>query len=68
MSREPLEEQEMVEILEGIARSGADTARIAAIRALRELRGSGQAPSGDEWEAIYGPDSNIVPIKRADGS
>lgn len=68
MSREPLEEAEMVEILEGIAREGGDTARIAAIRALLTLKGSGRAPSGDEWEAIYGPDSNIVPIKRADGS
>lgn len=68
MSHKPLEEPEMVEILEGIAREGGDTARIAAIRALLALKGSGQAPSGDEWEAIYGPGSNIVPIKRADGS
>lgn len=66
--REKLEEPEMVEILEEIARCGADTARIAAIKALLVLRGSGQAPSGDDWEAIYGPDSNVTPIKRADGA
>lgn len=66
--RVPLEESEMVEILEDIARVGGDTARIAAIKALRDIRGSTGTPSGDDWEAIYGPDSNVTPIGRASGA
>jgi hypothetical protein len=66
--REPLEQPEMVEILEDIARQGGDTARIAAIKALLALKGHSEAPSGDDWEAIYGSDSNVSPIRRSDGA
>lgn len=65
----PLEEEEMIEILERIARSGADTARIQAIKALCAMRtdDAGEDVPADDWEAIYG-DSNVTPIaarKRA---
>lgn len=63
--RKPLEDPEMVEILENIARNGGDTARIQAIKTLRALDGGEEQPPADDWGAIYGSDSNVTPIKRA---
>lgn len=67
MAREPLEEAEMVEILEAIARGGSDTARIQAIRALRAMSEPDAGRPADEWTAIYGDDGNVRPIRGGSG-
>lgn len=46
-----LEREEMVEILEEIARSGADTARIQAIKTLLRLN-DGAAVSDEDLERL----------------
>jgi hypothetical protein len=39
-------DEEMVEILERIAREGGDTARIQAIKLLREMNDGAETPQG----------------------
>lgn len=71
MSRKPaadepdrLEEPEMIEILEEIARGGSDTARIQAIKVLLARREP--AAAEDDWSVIYGDGaSNVKPFRRA---
>lgn len=41
-----LSQDEMLEILEGIARDGGDTARIQAIKLLREMNDGEEIPEG----------------------
>lgn len=41
-----LSQEEMLEILEGIARDGGDTARIQAIKLLREMENGEEIPQG----------------------
>jgi hypothetical protein len=55
----------MVEILERIARSGADTARIQAIKTLLGMGVEGEVPA-DDWSVIYG-DENVTPIRKRGG-
>jgi hypothetical protein len=53
MTRFTLSEQDMIEILEDIAQNGNNAAaRIAAIKQLREIRGSGSVQP-DEFERLY---------------
>ena len=52
----------MVAILEGIARTGGDTARIQAIKALRGMQDAEPEVPVDEWTEIYG--DNVTPITR----
>lgn len=50
-----LTQDEMVEILKGIARDGGNAAaRIAAIKELRAIRGEGK-PVGDAFAVLDGP-------------
>jgi hypothetical protein len=61
MADEPLGEQEMIEILEAIARGSAnDAARIAAIRALPELRRAAALPAGAAFGALYEIDARRI--------
>lgn len=53
--RVPLEEPEMIEILEGLARdSRSATAQIAAIKTLREING-GEQPAKSGFDLLDGP-------------
>jgi hypothetical protein len=54
-----LTEQEMVDILEDLARnSSSATARIAAIRELRSI-GAGEKPVADGFAALDGPTARV---------
>ena len=48
-----MDEAEMVQILEEIARTGSNqSARIQAMRMLREIKG-GQAPASEDFDGLY---------------
>jgi hypothetical protein len=66
MAKRSLSAQEMIDILEDIARNGANgAARIAAIKTLREIEASDQEPAG-EFADLYAVDNpGRLKVKKA---